>query len=118
MAAGSSGPPENVELALNQLGQRALFEVVVTGVDVVRGKPDPQVFQLCAAGLHVAPRDCAVIEDAPVGITAANRAGMTSIALVSAGHRRDQFAEAKHVVEQLGELSAAGIRGWIEAAGD
>ena len=55
----------------------------VTGADVTRGKPDPQVFQLAAEKLGVPPRNCVVIEDAPAGIEAAKRAGMKCIGLAS-----------------------------------
>ena len=44
LAVGSSAPPENVVLSLDGLGRRAAFAAVVTGRDVTRGKPDPQVF--------------------------------------------------------------------------
>src|SRR5215475_3477740 len=53
MAVGSSGPPENVALCLEKLGPRAKIGAVVTGADVSRGKPDPQVFQLAASRLEL-----------------------------------------------------------------
>ena len=46
--------------------------------DVVRGKPAPDLFLHAAASLGVDPRRCAVVEDSPAGVTAANAAGMTS----------------------------------------
>lgn len=113
LALGSSGPPENVELALDGLGHRHLFGAWVTGADVTRGKPDPQVFQVAAGRLDVSPERCAVVEDAAAGIAAANAAGMTSIALVSTGHSRGEYAEADHIVDSLDELSAELIHGWI-----
>jgi beta-phosphoglucomutase len=97
LAVGSSGPPENVALALEKLGVCNLFHAVVTGADVTRGKPDPQVFLLAAQRLGVEPRHCAVIEDAPVGIAAANAAGMTSIALLSTGHTRERELSAQRI---------------------
>jgi beta-phosphoglucomutase len=53
LAVGSSGPPENVDLVLDKLGARELFAAVVTGEDVTRGKPDPQVFLVAAERLGV-----------------------------------------------------------------
>jgi beta-phosphoglucomutase len=82
---------------------------LVTGQDVTCGKPDPQVFLVAAKKLGVPPRNCAVIEDAPVGIAAANAAGMTSIALVSTGHTPESVGDAVLVVRSLRELSAARI---------
>jgi beta-phosphoglucomutase len=108
LAVGSSGPPENVELSLEMLARRDKFAATVTGRDVTRGKPDPQVFLIAAERLGVAPGSCAVIEDAPAGIAAANAAGMTSIALTGTADR-ETLCDANLVVDALGELSPHGI---------
>jgi beta-phosphoglucomutase len=108
LAVGSSGPPENVALALEKLGRGAKLSAIVNGADVTRGKPDPQVFLMAAERLGVSPADCAVIEDAAAGVEAANRAGMTSIALVGTT-TRDKLSHARLVVDRLHELSPARI---------
>jgi len=79
IAVGSSAPEENVELVLDRLGVRDHVHVVVTGEDVQRGKPDPQVFLIAAERLAVAPARCVVVEDAPAGLEAARHAGMRAI---------------------------------------
>lgn len=104
VAVGSSGPPPNVELALEKLGRASKFSAIVTGRDVVRGKPDPQVFLLGAERLGLPPAQCAVIEDAAAGVEAANRAGMTSIGLTGTT-TREKLAHAALVVDRLGELA-------------
>jgi HAD superfamily hydrolase (TIGR01509 family) len=103
LAVGSSGPPENVELTLDCLGRASRFNAVVTGRDVTRGKPDPQVFQIAAERLGLPPARCIVVEDAPVGITAARAAGMASVALVGTV-AADRLGEADLVVRSLREL--------------
>ncbi|MCU0961402.1 MAG: HAD family phosphatase [Pirellulaceae bacterium] len=113
IAAGSSGPPENVYLTLDQLEVRDLFDVVVTATDVTRGKPDPEVFTTCAQRLAASPAACAVIDDAVVGIEAANRAGTYSIALVAPGRDASQFAHAQRIVRELHELTPDAIRSAI-----
>jgi beta-phosphoglucomutase len=105
LAAGSSGPPDNVFLTLDQLRVRDQFDVVVTATDVRRGKPDPEVFTTCASRLHAPHTACAVIEDAVVGVVAANRAGMLSIAFVAAGRDPSLFQHAQRIVRDLRELS-------------
>ena len=102
---GSSGPPENISLCLEKLGRREKFTAVVTGKDVSRGKPDPQVFQLAASRLGVEPNRCIVVEDATHGIEAANRAGMKSVALTGTT-TRDSLAAAHLIVDSLRELVA------------
>ncbi len=110
LGVGSSGPPENVELVLQRLGVGELFEAVVTGMDVTRGKPDPQVFLIAAERLGVRPERCAVIEDAPAGVEAANAAGMASIGLTSTGRTAESLCAARLVVGSLEELSAPRLR--------
>jgi beta-phosphoglucomutase len=106
LGVGSSAPPENVDLTLDVLGRRDAFAAIVTGRDVTRGKPDPQVFQIAAERLGIAPERCAVIEDAPAGIRAANAARMTSVALVGTVSREVlQQVGARLTVDSLGELS-------------
>ncbi|MCC6492081.1 MAG: HAD family phosphatase [Pirellulales bacterium] len=109
LAVGSSGPPENVALTLKLLGRADKFAAAVTGADVIHGKPDPQVFQLAGERLGVPPQRCAVIEDAPQGVEAANRAGMTSIAVLGTT-TRERLSHARLVVERLSELSPQQIR--------
>lgn len=104
LAVGSSGPPENVNLCLEKLERKDLFGAAVTGKDVTRGKPDPQVFQIGAERLEVEPRRCAVVEDAPAGVEAANRAGMVSIGLTGTASR-EQLSHANLVVDSLRELT-------------
>ena len=54
---------------------------LVTADDVRNGKPDPEGYLKAATALGVAPRACAVVEDAPPGIAAARAARMTAIAV-------------------------------------
>jgi beta-phosphoglucomutase len=106
LAVGSSAPPENVVLTLDGLGRRDAFEAVVTGRDVTRGKPDPQVFLVAAERLGLTPRRCAVIEDAPAGIRAATAAGMANVALLGTAPRATLLEAGAHLaVESLRDLS-------------
>jgi beta-phosphoglucomutase len=109
LAVGSSGPPENISLCLEKLGRPETFAAVVTGKDVTRGKPDPQVFQLAASRLGVEPNRCVVVEDATHGVEAANRAGMKSVALTGTTTRYS-LAAAHLIVDSLRELSPASFR--------
>lgn len=113
LAVGSSGPPENVALVLEQLGCGARFSAVVTGRDVTRGKPDPQIFLTAAERLAVAPARCVVIEDAAVGIAAARAAGMASVGFVSTGRSAAELAAADLVVARLAELTPQRLRGLL-----
>jgi beta-phosphoglucomutase len=109
LAVGSSGPPENVALVLEKLGRASKFSAVVTGNDVSRGKPDPQVFQLAAEKLNVPAASCAVVEDAVHGVEAARRAGMASIGLTGTVNA-EALSGADLVVNSVRELTPSRIR--------
>lgn len=116
MGIGSSGPPANVQLVIEKMGIQDRLAGVTTGMDVTRGKPDPQVFLLAAERMAVEPGRCAVVEDAVHGITAARRAGMRAIALTGTAPR-EAFPQANLVVDSLRQLSAAHIARLIEGDG-
>ena len=58
---------------------RGLFDVVVTGDDVVRHKPDPEAYRIAAERLSVPAEACLVFEDSDVGAASAVAAGMTVV---------------------------------------
>ena len=57
------------------------FNTVVTGNDVKKGKPDPEIYLKAADKLDVPPSKCFVFEDIPSGILAGRNAGMTTCAV-------------------------------------
>ncbi|MDN5996078.1 HAD family hydrolase [Acidipropionibacterium jensenii] len=77
--------------------------VLVSGEDVERGKPEPDAFLLAARRLDADPARCLVVEDAPAGVEAAHRAGMSALALTTSTPSADLDAEA--VVTDLSEVS-------------
>jgi len=83
MALATSAPEPNVTHTLNELGLLEAFPVIVRGDQVPRGKPAPDVFLEAARCLNVAPAVCLVFEDAPMGIEAAQAAGMPVVALTT-----------------------------------
>ena len=70
-----------VDESLAPSGVAALFDAVVSGDDVSRGKPDPEPYRAAAARLGLAPAACLAIENAPLGIRSARAAGMDCVAL-------------------------------------
>ena len=98
----SSTPRANLELILDSLGIRSLLQAIVGEEDVILGKPDPQGFLLGAKLLEIQPEECLVLEDAPAGVMAAKRAGMTCIAVATTQHP-DSLADADLVVSSLEE---------------
>lgn len=115
VAVGSSGPAANVKAVMDRLDPDHHIHARVTGNDVTRGKPHPQVFQLAAERLELPATSCAVLEDAPAGIAAAHAADMRCIGLVSTGRTRDELEQADLLVDQLAKLTPAIIVALIQA---
>jgi len=59
-----------------------LFDVVITGDDVKRHKPDPEAYVLAATHLGVKPDECLVYEDAEVGVASATAFGAHVIRVI------------------------------------
>jgi pseudouridine-5'-monophosphatase len=86
MALATSGMRAHADISLAETGLAGNFEVEVTGDEVQRGKPAPDLFLLAAERLGVSPETAVVFEDSPLGVEAAVAAGMTIIA-VEGGRR-------------------------------
>jgi HAD superfamily hydrolase (TIGR01509 family) len=70
-----------VDGSLAPTGVAELFDAVVTGDQVSRGKPDPEPYRTAADCLGLSPRECLAVENAPLGIQSAKAAGMACVAL-------------------------------------
>lgn len=65
----------NAGVVLDAHDLRQLFDIIVTGDDVRRHKPDPEAYVLAAHRLSVAPGACLVIEDTEIGVASARAFG-------------------------------------------
>lgn len=108
-AVGSSAPRENVDACLRALAIEDAFRATVSGADVARGKPAPDIFLKAAAALGVAPERCLVFEDAPAGIAAAHAAGMRAWALLTS-HAREEVATADAVADDFTGLAPQAVQ--------
>jgi HAD superfamily hydrolase (TIGR01509 family) len=89
----TSGRRPEINASLDALGVGAETVVVERG-DVVRAKPEPDLFLTCAERLGIAPVDCYVVGDAVWDLLAARRAGMLSVGLLSGGYGEDELTRA------------------------
>jgi HAD superfamily hydrolase (TIGR01509 family) len=84
-----------VDACLEKIGLAGQFNVIVTGGDIDKGKPAPDIYLLTAERLGIKPARCLAIEDAPAGILSAKAAGMTCWA-VRTEYTRDLELPAPH----------------------
>jgi beta-phosphoglucomutase len=117
-AVGSSAPPANLDLLLTLTDTCRYFAAVVTGDDVTKGKPDPEVFLAAAAKLGAEPVRCVVFEDAVAGVEAAKAGGMRCVAVTFVGHHPPEklrAAGADLVVGSLEEVTVEAVTNLIGA---
>ena len=99
-----------VEMVLEEARLRHLFEVIVSGEQVKKGKPDPEGFLLSLQRLNenrenpITANQCVVIEDSHWGLEAAKAAGMHTIAVTNS-YDAEQLSMAEKIVNQLNELT-------------
>ena len=83
MGIASGNKPESIEFLLSAVGVRAYFEFILSGSDVHKPKPAPDIYLAAAEKLGLFPSECVVFEDAVNGIQGAEAAGMMSIGIAT-----------------------------------
>ena len=81
LAIATSNSRELTCAVLKSHGIISYFDEIITGEDVHKGKPDPDVYIEVARRLKVPAGECLVCEDIPLGIMAAKAAGMACVAV-------------------------------------
>ncbi len=81
IAIATSGQRSATEIAIDKLKIRPLLDATITGTEVTKGKPDPELFLKASELINTPGKDCIVIEDSTHGIQAAKRADMKTIAV-------------------------------------
>jgi beta-phosphoglucomutase len=108
LAIASGALRDEIEIILSGIGLLAHFRAIVSTEDVIRGKPEPEIFLKALARLNtlsgsdplISPAECLVIEDSKEGIRGARRAGMKCLAVTNS-HPAELLNEADSIVESL-----------------
>jgi sugar-phosphatase len=78
-AVATSSDGAYTELSLRSAGLLDRFDAIVTGEQVTRGKPAPDIYLEAAARLGLDPAECVALEDSDAGVLAASAAGMVTL---------------------------------------
>lgn len=108
----ASGSPRHIiEYVLGSLKIQDSFSAVVSGDEVVRGKPSPDIYLEAATRLGVSPDECVAVEDSLNGVRAAKAAGMRCIAVPDARWSRKEDFEglADVIVGRLDEFDLSAL---------
>jgi HAD superfamily hydrolase (TIGR01509 family) len=108
LAIATSSVRASAQPFLDRTGIRSLFCVVVTGDEVERGKPHPDIYLRALKKLGISPEACLVIEDALTGVAAAKAANMRVAAIPDTRFMDPQEyeKEADYVLGSLSEIPA------------
>ena len=107
MAVCSSADRVKVRYNLRAIGaDESLFSAIVTGSDVERKKPEPDIYLKGAELLGEKPEDCLVVEDAPSGIQAAHAGGIRAAGIASSFSAQELTRQAnpEYLIDRLSQL--------------
>ncbi|MBL7723625.1 MAG: HAD family hydrolase [Chitinophagaceae bacterium] len=105
LAIASSGLRKNINLILSKLAIDEYFDLIVSGEQVVRGKPEPDIFVSVAEHYQVIPNTCIVVEDSTNGVTAAKAAGMYCIGFYNPNSGNQDLSKADMVIKTFTDES-------------
>jgi len=106
LAVGSSSSPQLINLVLDKLDLQSYFKSVVSGQEMTKSKPHPDIFLEIARRLKVSPQNCVVIEDSKNGVLAAKAAGMVCVGFESPNSPNQDLSKSDWIVDDLSLITA------------
>jgi beta-phosphoglucomutase-like phosphatase (HAD superfamily) len=107
LAVASSSPGGWVRGHLSRAGVLTNFEVLASGDEVQRPKPDPAVYELALARLGLPAARAVAVEDTPHGVAAARTAGIRCIAIPNPHADPARFGAASLVLGSAADMGLA-----------
>lgn len=103
MAIASSSPYDWVNGHISKLGIKDQFDFICTAEDVVKVKPEPDLFLCAAKRLQVDPQSAVVFEDSLNGVIAAKKANMSCVAVPHILTRGLDLSKADLIINSLAD---------------
>ena len=100
-----------VDVKLEVVGVNSMFDGIVTGDEVQKGKPSPEIYLSVAHLLDVPPAECLAIEDSPSGVASAMAAGMYTVAVRTESTAGLDISHANVVIESLEQFDTGLLDG-------
>jgi beta-phosphoglucomutase family hydrolase len=104
IALASSSPKYFIESILKSLDLLNYFGALVSGDEVTRSKPEPDIYLKAAELIGISPMECMAIEDAAAGVIAAKAAGMYTIGYKNPNSGNQDLSPADLIVESIWEV--------------
>jgi len=110
LALASSSSHDLIRVVLAALGMEETFEVLSSGADEVRGKPDPAVYLTTVRRLGLPAGECLAFEDSTAGVQAAHAAGLFVVAVPAAADFDDpRFDRADFKLHSLVDFTLSNL---------
>ncbi|MFH1381041.1 MAG: HAD-IA family hydrolase, partial [Candidatus Omnitrophota bacterium] len=94
---------KNCPFILQKTGVDKITDAIVSGDDITRGKPDPQIFTMAAKRIGLNVDECVVFEDAYLGVEAAKNGNFKCIGIDRNNNPR-RLEKADIIVKDLKEV--------------
>ncbi|TAF65435.1 MAG: HAD family phosphatase [Cytophagales bacterium] len=103
LSIASSGLRKNIDLILQKLNLEKYFDYIVSGEQVQKGKPEPDIFLKVAHHFNRKPSDCIVIEDSKNGVMAAKAATMFCVGYYNPSSGNQDLSKADFIIDHFAD---------------
>ncbi len=115
MALCSSSIRSIVDGVIDKIGTRHYYDAILTGSDVERCKPAPDIYREAMRQLGAPPRECVAIEDSAAGLEAALGAGSRAVLLLHPTYLAHNQQDAHMTTESLASLTLPVLRQLVDS---
>ena len=108
LAVCSAADLRKVRYNIQAIGvDESIFTALVTGSDVERKKPFPDIYLEGARRVGIDPKDCLVVEDAISGVQAAHAAGMDAVGVPTTFSKEElkERVNPEYILNEIKELT-------------
>ena len=109
----------NVKFFIKEFGLEKWFDIskIVYDNGKIKGKPEPDIYEIAAKNLGLEPQECIVVEDAVSGIESARRAGIGKIVAIESMETRELYSKLPAVNDIIADFDEFN-RDWLSKKRD
>ncbi len=105
LGLASSNNKKVVNLIIEKFQLDRYLNISISGEEVSKGKPDPEIFLTTAKYMNLKPENCLVIEDAETGVIAAKTANMKCIGFQNKNSGEQDLTKADLIIDNFKNLT-------------